>query len=123
MNVTVKTGHDFIEALRNVNIFAGTDDTLPALCGVQMEWDADGTVELVATDRYMLARQTVESAEVTAGGPGRVFIPAQQVKQLSTVKMDAPAPMRSRGKPCKADRLRVSMGRLTNGTDESQDDK
>ena len=86
--VTIKTGHDFIEALRNVNIFAGTDDTLPVLCGVQMEWDADATVELVATDRYMLARQTVESAEVTADGPGHVFIPAQQVKQLSTVKMD-----------------------------------
>ena len=91
--VTIKTGHDFIGALRNVAIFAGTDDTLPALFGVQLEWTQDGTVELVATDRYMLARQTVESAEVTADGPGHVFIPAQQVKQLATVKMDASAPM------------------------------
>jgi len=91
--VTIKAGHDFIEALRNVAIFASTDDTLPALCGVQMDWTTDGVVELVATDRYMLARQTVESAEVTADGPGHVFIPAAQVKQLSAVKMDAHTPI------------------------------
>jgi DNA polymerase III beta subunit, central domain len=89
---TIKiSGTDFIGALRNVALFSCTDDTLPTLTGVTLDYSADG-VTLAATDRYMLARQDV-AAEVTTDEPGIIVLDKATVKQLAGVKpgqYDAP---------------------------------
>ena len=77
---------DFTTALKNVALFADTDTTLPALCGVLLEMDAGGVLTFVATDRYVLAKQTLEPADDTHAGSGEVFIPAATVKALAAVK-------------------------------------
>lgn len=89
---TIKAGHDLIGAVKNAALFACTDDTLPAIAGVDLSWD-NGALEVVATDRYMLSRERVESAEVTSDDAGHLFIPRAQVRQLASVKMDASAPL------------------------------
>jgi len=103
MPATVKAGHDLIGAVKNAALFARTDDTLPAIYGVDLSWDSDG-VEVVATDRYMLSREHVESAEVTADGPGHLFIPREQVKQLTSVKISRT------GRPASGERPRARKG-------------
>lgn len=50
---------EFRAALRRVSIAASKDDTLPILTAVRVEI-SDGTMELLATDRYRLAQDQVE---------------------------------------------------------------
>ena len=89
----------FLTALKDVAaIGACTDTTLPALCGVQLEVDEDGTLTFIATDRYLLAVQvvTMDEAHRSAGlekgeppvtGSGTLFIPNATVKALSAIKV------------------------------------
>lgn len=86
---------DLIPALRNVAMFSSSDDTLPTLTGVTLDYSETG-VTLAATDRYMLARQDIP-AEVD-GESGMIAIDRETVKQLLTVKptgYDAPTVIES----------------------------
>lgn len=75
-----------IPAIKNVNLFACTDVTLPAICGVCIDY-APGKVTVYATDRYTLASQEVECD--FDGTPGRIFLDAATVKMLASVKPGA----------------------------------
>lgn len=55
---------------------ASTDTTLPILCTVQLEWD--GTqLKTVATDRYVLAEQTVTVDQPDGSDPWAVNVDAK----------------------------------------------
>ena len=66
----------FTEAISQVAVAAGRDDTLPMLTGIRMEIDGENIV-LAATDRFRLAVRTFQwnpaSAEATAG----LLVPAR----------------------------------------------
>jgi hypothetical protein len=92
---TIKVpGTELSQALYNVALFASKDDTLPVLCGVALDYSADG-VSVVATDRYTLARQDLcpDATEVTTDLPGLVTLDMATAKQLWSLKgsgYDAP---------------------------------
>jgi DNA polymerase-3 subunit beta len=70
---------------------AAPADALPALTGVRVELDGNGTVTLAATDRYRLA---VATCPYTAGlaEPGAALIPAREL--LAALKHPGSAPVR-----------------------------
>jgi len=66
----------FAQAITQVAVAAGKDDTLPALTGVRMEFARD-TMTLVATDRYRLAARTMEWVPARAGLEAAVLVPVK----------------------------------------------
>ena len=66
----------FAEAISQVAVAAGKDDTLPMLTGIRMEIDGDAVV-LAATDRFRLAVRELEWSPAAAGTTAAVLIPAK----------------------------------------------
>jgi hypothetical protein len=93
MPATIKVqGTELSQALFNAALFACKDATLPVICRVALDW-TDAGVCAVATDRRNLARQDLESAEVSCDRPGLVTIDMTTAKQVWSLKgkpSDAP---------------------------------
>ncbi|MBY6367062.1 DNA polymerase III subunit beta [Rhodococcoides corynebacterioides] len=66
----------FAQAISQVAVAAGKDDTLPMLTGIRMEIDGDAVV-LAATDRFRLAVRELEWSPAAAGTSAAVLIPAK----------------------------------------------
>ena len=64
---------------------ASHDDTLPALTGVHLTLDGQGTATLAATDRYRLAVATCPCTPAAdrTGPPGAVLIPARELAAVT----------------------------------------
>jgi len=78
-----KVGADLLaQAIGQVAVAAGKDDTLPALTGIRMEF-ADGLVTLVATDRYRLAVREFPWEPVIAGTEATVLVPARTLTEAA----------------------------------------
>lgn len=69
-------GEVFGEAVAQVAVAAGKDDTLPMLTGVRLEI-ADGKLVLVATDRFRLAMREFEWTPDETLGDVAVLVPAK----------------------------------------------
>jgi DNA polymerase-3 subunit beta len=76
------TGELFSQAVAQVAIAAGKDDTLPMLTGVRMEI-ADNKLTLVATDRFRLAMREFEWEPNTAGEETAVLVPARTLAEAA----------------------------------------
>lgn len=73
---------DFVDALSDGLLGAGTDKFLPMLCAVFMEGTAgDQFVTFTATDRFMLVHRRISTVEPLAES-FEALIPADQVKLL-----------------------------------------
>jgi len=78
-----KVGADLLaQAIGQVAVAAGRDDTLPALTGIRMEF-ADGLVTLVATDRYRLAVREFPWEPVIAGTEATILVPARTLTEAA----------------------------------------
>ena len=83
-------GDVFAEAVAQVAIAAGKDDTIPVLTGIRMEIDGN-SVTLAATDRYRLAvrtfpwSQTSHSIELNTLVPARIL--ADAAKSMGATKL------------------------------------
>ncbi|MGH3620913.1 MAG: DNA polymerase III subunit beta [Sciscionella sp.] len=75
-------GELFGEAVAQVAIASGRDDTLPMLTGVRMEI-ADDKLTLVATDRFRLAMREFEWQPSTAGEETAVLVPARTLAEAA----------------------------------------
>ena len=70
-------GSVFAQAVAQVAIAAGKDDTLPMLTGVRMEIDAE-RLTLAATDRYRLAVRELDwKPDNPTAEPAQVLVPAR----------------------------------------------
>lgn len=65
----------FTEAIGQVAVAAGKDETLPMLTGIRMETEGD-TVTLAATDRFRLAVRTFQWNQIPEGN-AELLIPAK----------------------------------------------
>ena len=70
------TGSAFAEAVAQVAIAAGRDDTLPTLTGVRMEIEGN-TITLAATDRYRLAVREVQWSPARPSFESQALVPAR----------------------------------------------
>ena len=66
----------FAEAVSQVAVAAGRDDTLPMLTGVRLEIE-DDLITLAATDRYRLAVREFAWRPETPGLSAAVLVPAR----------------------------------------------
>ncbi len=66
----------FAEAIGQVAVAAGRDDTLPMLTGVRVEIEGNRVV-LAATDRFRLAVRELEWEPTTGETSGAVLVPAK----------------------------------------------
>ena len=77
------TGPVFAQAVAQVAIAAGKDDTLPMLTGVRMEIDGE-RLTLAATDRYRLAvRELQWSPGNPSAEPAHVLVPARTLAEAA----------------------------------------
>jgi DNA polymerase-3 subunit beta len=76
-------GADLAEAVSQVAIAAGRDDTLPVLTGVQLDIEGP-TITLAATDRYRFAVRTVQWKSAGGDWNGQALLPAKPL--LETAK-------------------------------------
>lgn len=72
----------FAEAVGQVAIAAGKDDTLPMLTGVRMEI-SDDTLTMIATDRFRLAMREFPWQPSVSDASGEVLIPAKTLSDVS----------------------------------------
>ena len=70
----------FAEAIGQVAVAAGKDDTLPMLTGVRIEIDGNRVV-LAATDRFRLAVRELEWQPTGAEATGAVLVPAKTLSE------------------------------------------
>lgn len=70
----------FAEAIAQVAVAAGRDDTLPMLTGVRVEIDGN-TVVLAATDRFRLAVRELEWQPTESDTSGAVLVPAKTLSE------------------------------------------
>ncbi|MBX6390843.1 MAG: DNA polymerase III subunit beta [Frankia sp.] len=75
-------GKAFADAVGQVAVAAGKDDTLPVLTGVRMEIDGD-TLTLAATDRYRLAVRTLKWRPESPDANGVALIPARTLQDTA----------------------------------------
>jgi DNA polymerase-3 subunit beta len=69
--------HEFANAVAQVAVAAGRDDTLPMLTGVRLEIEGE-RLTLAATDRYRLAvRELTWNPEAPTGASAQVLVPAR----------------------------------------------
>lgn len=66
----------FAEAVSQVAVAAGKDDTLPMLTGIRVEIDGENVV-LAATDRFRLAVRSLPWVPAAADAKGSVLVPAK----------------------------------------------
>ena len=79
----------FAEAIGQVAVAAGRDDTLPMLTGVHMEINGS-SVELAATDRFRLALRTFEWDPASPDVAAKLLVPAKTLQDNART-MDAQA--------------------------------
>src|SRR3712207_2841387 len=79
----------FAEAVGQVAIAAGRDDTLPMLTGVRLEID-DDLVTLAATDRYRLAVREFAWRPDTPGLSAAVLVPARTLADAARTLTSGP---------------------------------
>lgn len=70
----------FAEAISQVAVAAGRDDTLPMLTGVRVEIEGNRVV-LAATDRFRLAVRELEWEPTTSETSGAVLVPAKTLSE------------------------------------------
>ncbi|GAA1483137.1 DNA polymerase III subunit beta [Gordonia sinesedis] len=70
----------FAEAIAQVAVAAGRDDTLPMLTGVRVEIDGN-TVVLAATDRFRLAVRELEWQPTESATTSAVLVPAKTLSE------------------------------------------
>lgn len=75
-------GDLFAEAVAQVAVAAGRDDTLPMLTGVRMEIDGDRVV-LAATDRFRLAVRELQWQPRDAAATGAALVPAKTLSDAA----------------------------------------
>lgn len=76
-------GQAFAQAVAQVAIAAGKDDTLPMLTGVRVEIDGE-RLTLAATDRYRLAVRELEWKPVNPSAePAQVLVPARTLAEAA----------------------------------------
>lgn len=69
----------FNDAITQVAIAAGRDDTLPMLTGVSMEIDGED-ITFTATDRFRLALRTLKWVPATPDAKAKLLIPAKNLQ-------------------------------------------
>jgi DNA polymerase-3 subunit beta len=79
----------FAEAVAQVAIAAGRDDTLPMLTGVRLEIE-DDLITLAATDRYRLAVREFAWRPETAGVSAAVLVPARTLADAAKTLASSP---------------------------------
>jgi DNA polymerase-3 subunit beta len=79
----------FAEAVGQVAVAAGRDDTLPMLTGVRLEID-DDRVTLAATDRYRLAVREFAWRPETPGLSAAVLVPARTLADAAKTLTSGP---------------------------------
>lgn len=72
----------FAEAVSQVAVAAGRDDTLPMLTGIRVEISGD-TVVLAATDRFRLAVRELTWATTSPGLEAAVLVPARTLAEAA----------------------------------------
>jgi len=72
----------FSEAIGQVAVAAGKDDTLPMLTGIRVEIDGDKVV-LAATDRFRLAVRELTWSTTSAGLEAAVLVPAKTLAEAA----------------------------------------
>jgi DNA polymerase III subunit beta len=79
----------FAEAVGQVAVAAGRDDTLPMLTGVRLEID-DDRVTLAATDRYRLAVREFAWRPESPGASAAVLVPARTLAEAARTLTSGP---------------------------------
>jgi DNA polymerase III subunit beta len=79
----------FAEAVGQVAVAAGRDDTLPMLTGVRLEID-DDRVTLAATDRYRLAVREFAWRPESSGASAAVLVPARTLAEAARTLTSGP---------------------------------
>ncbi|MDK3255139.1 DNA polymerase III subunit beta [Blastococcus capsensis] len=79
----------FAEAVAQVAVAAGRDDTLPMLTGVRLEID-DDRITLAATDRYRLAVREFTWRPETSGLSAAVLVPARTLAEAAKTLTSGP---------------------------------
>jgi DNA polymerase-3 subunit beta len=79
----------FAEAVGQVAIAAGRDDTLPMLTGVRLEIEGD-QITLAATDRYRLAVREFTWRPETSGLSAAVLVPARTLAEAAKTLTSGP---------------------------------
>jgi len=75
-------GDAFAEAVAQVSVAAGRDDTLPVLTGVRLEIE-DGTITMAATDRYRLAVRELTWSPEQSGLSAVALVPARTLSDTA----------------------------------------
>ncbi|MFT3716512.1 MAG: DNA polymerase III subunit beta [Gordonia sp. (in: high G+C Gram-positive bacteria)] len=75
-------GDLFAEAVSQVAVAAGRDDTLPMLTGIRVEIEGDRVV-LAATDRFRLAVRELQWAPASASATGAALVPAKTLAEAA----------------------------------------
>src|SRR3954447_20981148 len=79
----------FAEAVSQVAVAAGRDDTLPMLTGVRLEIE-DDLITLAATDRYRLAVREFAWRPETSGVSAAVLVPARTLADAAKTLTSGP---------------------------------
>ena len=82
-------GPGLAAAISQVSIAASRDDSLPALCAVQVTW-ADDAMTLAATDRYRAASRHLPWRAAGGPLPPPVLIPAPTLTEVARVAGEGP---------------------------------
>ncbi|NLU84480.1 DNA polymerase III subunit beta [Rhodococcus sp. HNM0569] len=83
----------FTEAISQVAVAAGKDDTLPMLTGIRLEVEG-GKIVLAATDRFRLAVRELEWMPLAADTSAAVLIPAKTLSEAAkTLPGEANSPV------------------------------
>jgi DNA polymerase-3 subunit beta len=72
----------FAQAVAQVVVAAGRDDTLPVLTGVRVEFDGD-RLTLAATDRYRLAMRELTWRPEATDLPAAALVPARNISEAA----------------------------------------
>lgn len=75
-------GDVFSQAVAQVTVAAGRDDTLPILTGVRLEIEGD-KITLLATDRYRLAQRELTWSPEATDAAGVALIPARTLSETA----------------------------------------
>jgi DNA polymerase-3 subunit beta len=76
------SGDVFTQAVAQVTVAAGRDDTLPILTGVRLEIDGD-KITLLATDRYRLAQRELTWSPEATDASGVALVPARTLSETA----------------------------------------
>lgn len=78
----VVSAEEFTEAVAQVAVAAGKDDTLPMLTGIRVELSGD-TVVLAATDRFRLAVRELHWSTAAVESEAAVLVPARTLAEAA----------------------------------------